>query len=358
LNFLFVSAFSEAGKESGANRLRKLRYGLEHHLHSVSWLNPIAAGSVIGKKDKILALGKMLSEIRRWKTQNPEGFVLISLPPPWLLLIAAVVAISEKKLLLDFRDPIQNSAINPRGKLYQWCLGFLERFAISRSKGVIFAAPKISQHLLAKPSASQTILAGIDPREVSENAENRQPNVLYGGTFYASRNPWPLLRALKNYKGKIAFHFRVEGLEEKEIIDIEKFLSENELLSRITFSNLVPRKQFMQELQQSKVALIITHAQGSDYAIPGKIFDYVSAGCFLWVQSEDSGLLEFLEEYKVPALVVKGWEESEILQSLDKLESLLATSQGLEMKKAADRLSCVRQAQQLEKFCLELDRGR
>jgi len=40
MKFLLVSAFAENGKESGANRLRKLRMGIQLLKHECDWMGP------------------------------------------------------------------------------------------------------------------------------------------------------------------------------------------------------------------------------------------------------------------------------------------------------------------------------
>lgn len=345
MNFLFVSAFSPRGRESGANRLRKLRVGLEAGGASVQWLVPGERGDRVGVGTKIFAVFSLLCRAVTWGIRN-DGWILVSLPPPWIVAVAAPLSVLfGARVILDFRDPLLNQSINPRGKLFALALSLLERVSVWRAGRVILAAPRIVDYLPSSAKAkSLPVLAGVDPAEVVPASVTRTRRVVYGGTFYGSRSPWPLLNALRRYSGSLTFDFRVD-LPIEESAKVAAFLSEHGLEGKVRFSGLTSRKEFLDLLSASEIALVITHSSGSGYAIPGKVFDYVSTGSFLWVITEDAALLELLAEYEIPSLVTGAWSEQAILQALTRLD--LEAKANDRQGAAAERLSCVRQAERL-----------
>jgi len=350
MNFLLVSAFAEDGQESGANRLRKLRFGLEELGHECAWLGPVSGFISRGAGKKMLTTWRLLEGIWRWSRNHRDGFVLISLPPPWLLPAAFLISyFLPQRLLVDFRDPILNQRINSRGRLYRFILRNLEAGVILRARLVILAAERIKDHLSVTNRKTVTVLAGLDDREVAEwsskNLPRNRRKVIYGGTFYGSRSPLALLEAIAAESTNLVFEFYVSFNDGAEELAVTSQIRALGLAEKVRLYPQVPRPRFMEVLRGAGAGLVITHSEGSDYAIPGKIFDYITAGVLPWVISRDPGLLEFLEANKVSALVSDAWKKENLLAGLRRLEEMLA-KQGSEAV-SHERLSAKFQAELL-----------
>lgn len=345
MNYLLVSPFQFDGRESGANRLRKLKVGLEAHGHSVFWLAPGQGGDRIGPLKKLAAIVRLCWRAVSWGLAK-EGKLIVTLPPPWMVAVAVLISLLFRaRVILDFRDPLVNQNINPRGRLYVGFMKWAQEVAVNSSGGVVVAAPRIIHYLpISAREKFVSVLAGIDRREISARQApfwQRPTKIIYGGTFYGTRSPWPLLRALVGYRGKYTFDFRVD-LPGEELEKIRQFVDQHELKSRVAFSPFLPRAKFMAELSGASVALVITHSSGSEYAIPGKIFDYISSGNFLWVITEDAGLLEFISDFHLPALVTPAWEESRLREALGELEARASAPSAA--ANPAEALTCEYQA--------------
>ncbi len=328
MKFLLVSAFSPNGKESGANRLRKLRYGLEANGSECHWLAPTDGFIAHGALSKIFSSGQILLASYRWIKANSQGFVIVSLPPPWLMPIAFVLAcFIPRRLVVDYRDPILNQKINSRSSLYRFVLGSLEAAVNRRVRLIILAAKGIENFIASGIRAPVTILAGLDERELADTQASEKVRdkfkVIYGGTFYGSRSPLTLFQAIAKEPGKLKFEFYVSfnGEAEREAA-LEK-ISDLNLQDKVKISPQVSRPEFLGILREAGAGLVITHAEGSDYAIPGKIFDYITAGVLPWVVSKDPGLLEFLQQNSVRSTITSGWSVSELCLGLQALEEAL-----------------------------------
>lgn len=324
---LFLSAFAETDKESGANRLRKLREGLAIHGWQVDWLGPTGGYIVHGAGRKLGALHHLWRGTRAWARKN-DGKILLSLPPPWLLGLGFFLALFySKRLIVDFRDPILNQAVNPRGLFYRISVGALQWFLVKRAALVIVCAERIGDYLPCPEKSKLTVLAGLDAEELAETQQSSEARnnlrIVYGGTFYGSRSPLPLLEAIAKAAPDLQFDFYVNFQDPSQAQETQNKVKALGLGQRIQFHAQLPRERFLQELRQSGAGLVITHSIGSEYAIPGKIFDYITAGVVSWVVSTDAGLLEFLDRFEIPSVITPGWEENQILEGIKLLRETL-----------------------------------
>jgi glycosyltransferase involved in cell wall biosynthesis len=331
LDFLLVSAFSESGNESGANRMRKLAAGIKAHGYQAEWLGPPHGFFLGGALGKISLSLWLLVKCMRWAMPKEKGWILISLPPPWLAPLAACVAIFfPSRLILDFRDPLLNQDINPRPFIFRSVVGFLQKWAVRRARLVVVAAPMIAGHVGAPPGKTATVLGAVAEEEAKRllgNPVNRNKAVIvYGGTFYGSRSPGALLEALAEYQGELLFEFYVSFNDAAEEAEARKQIARLGLGERVRLAGQIPRREFLERLRRAGGGLVITHSKGSDYAIPGKVFDYLTAGVVPWVISEDKGLLDFLGAYRVNAVVTRGWTKEELLQGLQEFSAATAAA--------------------------------
>ncbi len=345
--FLLLSAFTADDIQSGANRLRKLKIGLEANGENCKWLGPEGGFVVNGGWRKIAASWRLFSSAFRWGREKRDNYVVISLPPPWILVPAfALALIIPEQLVVDYRDPIFNQQINPRSYLYRTILGFMEWFLNSRARLIIVAAPRISSHVSPSRRKPVTVLAGLDEKELevtrSSGKARDLKKVIYGGTFYGSRSPGLLLEAISKESSELRFEFYVSFNDAAEENSTKSQVSGLGLSSRVSFHSQVPRTEFLEILRGAAAGLIITHAEGSDYAIPGKIFDYLSTGVLPWVISRDAGLLELLRDHSLKASITEGWTEAQLRSGIRQLAAKLSSdcSLGFEVEK----LSVTRQA--------------
>jgi glycosyltransferase involved in cell wall biosynthesis len=299
---LFVSAFSQNGLESGANRLRKLASGIERNGGKVSWIHP--------KEDvnKFRASFDLVRAANSWLMNHRDGVCLISLPPPWLVVPAFILALLWRtRVWLDFRDPLLNQTINPRPLYFRAVMGFLQNVAVTKSGGCIHASSRIPEMLGIDGRRSEIVYAGVEPSELAKirnlPVEKKAGfHFVYGGTFYGSRSPVILLDALEIIKAKSAhplFTLYCNFNSADEERRFKALVSERGLGDFISFQPLLPRNKFLAVLKNADCNLLITHGQGSEYAIPGKIYDYIMAERPILAISSDVELKDFARRFSV-----------------------------------------------------------
>lgn len=331
MEFLLVSAYTPNGNESGANRMRKLALGLRAHGHQAEWLGPEAGFKMFGASYKLRAIFHLTLASLAWARRHPNGWLLVSLPPPWLLWISFVLAtFFPSRLLLDFRDPILNQEVNPRSRIYRAVIWLLQGWSIRRAHEMILAAPGIGDFFPSRKGKALTVLAGLDEQEtrrlhaLPQRRDCRK--IIYGGSFYGTRSPGPLLDALAAYRGDLRFELYVSFNDPRDRQKVVEQIERLNLKGSVFLADQLPRAEFLLNLRGAGGGLVITHSHGSEYAIPGKIFDYLSAGVLPWVVTEDSGLKNFLDLYGLNCVVTSGWSTKALLEGLETVSRKLAES--------------------------------
>lgn len=333
---LLISAVASESTESGANRLRKLAKGLSQNGMQVAWGYPgseltskkyweeIHSKSFSGKFGKLFNIWALNRAAKNWGEQH-EGPIVVSMPATWLILLAWLLCRQfGGRVWLDYRDPILNQSINKRSSWFIRCVRFFEQRSLAACGGVIVAAPRIEAFLSPKPPKTICVYGGIDPDEVSR-AEGRTSGfrVLYGGTFYSGRSPTELIRALGILAKakKIPSDFRLDlyakfndAAEGESFLDL---IEKEGVREYVKFAPLVSRSEFLKEMEKCNQVLIITHSSGSDYAIPGKIFDYLTMQKPILAISEDAALREFAKKFSLPIFFTPVHDPAAIAKALE-----------------------------------------
>lgn len=326
MNFLIISGLQPNGIESGSNRLRKLAKGLTSNGAKIFWTYPglksesenwtgIPISSEVGSKFRIIY--RLICVALKWAKENP-GILIVSMPPPWLIVVTTFLSLRLKaRIWIDYRDPIVNQKINPRPFYFRWVIGVLERIALKFCGGVILAAPKILGHLPSAPRRFICVYGGIDPDEGDLKLNETTNTLVYGGTFYSGRSPVKFVQMLRKLsfekKLPLDFKFKIYAKfnDHDDEIHFRKLISEPEL-SFIELSGLINRNDFLKELAVASFVLVITHDEGSEYAIPGKIFDYLTLKKPIIALSDDPALKEFADLFCMPVTFLTGNNSTEI----------------------------------------------
>ncbi len=319
---LILSVFAEDDPQSGANRLRKMKAGLLKYGYSVEWLCPASGYFAFGLKNKLIGSQQLFFGAVNWLRHNKEGIILLSMPPPWISFVCMSLEVFwPKRVIVDFRDPILNQRLNPRGAIHNFVLDSIQRFILKRCLAVVVAAEGILEYLPLQGAPACVVLAGYEASKPLRKSTPRTSNkikVIYGGSFYSSRSPQKFLEMLDRADPKFEFDFYVNFSSKEDEDKIRSVLKSG----RLNLYPAVPYSIFMEKLAAADVGLIITHSVGSEYAIPGKIYDYISAGCVSWLISSDRALLDLVKKYEIPNVASAGMA-AELPTELLELERLV-----------------------------------
>ena len=116
------------------------------------------------------------------------------------------------------------------------------------------------------------------------------------GSIYKGRNIKDFIKGLILFYKKTGVEvvFNIVGVIDNEAYeDISKIFGIKEI--EINIVGVVPHEKALDYLKNCDVSVIITHKTGSNYAIPGKTFEYIGACKPIIAVTEDPELKRFLE---------------------------------------------------------------
>lgn len=119
------------------------------------------------------------------------------------------------------------------------------------------------------------------------------------GSIYKGRNIKGFIEALiiisENLNKIIEFNI-VGYLDSEALEDIDKIKSKIEKSNIVlNITGTVKHDKAIEYLKECDIAVILTHIKGSDYAIPGKTFEYIGSCKPIIAVSEDKGLISLID---------------------------------------------------------------
>ncbi|MCC6081346.1 glycosyltransferase, partial [Bacillus thuringiensis] len=128
------------------------------------------------------------------------------------------------------------------------------------------------------------------------------------GSFYGSRNPIEFIKAVDKLINKVGNNIHVnlvgkfqERSTENEVNELIKNLN---LVDNFTIIRSLEHQKVIEMEQTSDLNLIITHTNGeSNYALPGKVFEYIGAKRPIFCISGDPLLSDLMKKYQLGYLV-------------------------------------------------------
>jgi glycosyltransferase involved in cell wall biosynthesis len=159
----------------------------------------------------------------------------------------------------------------------------------------------------------------------SQLANKQELIFLHLGSIYGGRNVSDFLNGilifLENhlqYTITVKFIGDLDSIALGEISSFKQVIEENIHKNRLIIKLYAPvdNKEAMMELMNADIAVILTHRKGSEYAIPGKAFEYIGMEKPILAVSEDSGLIELIDG---KFGVCSKHDKFEVARSIDKL---------------------------------------
>lgn len=214
------------------------------------------------------------------------SFVLVSTPPPSLLITTFVCRLFRKKIILDIRDLWVDAASslgyikqsNPAVKITK----LLEKYAWKKSDLLLTNSIFIAEHIKSQvPERNKDKIKyfpfNVNIRVFRRTDADREERVIYIGNFGAAQNLQALVQAipmvLQEFPNMV-FQFYGGGDCEAEI---RKLVNELGIVERCKFSDPVPREQVPSILSRSLLGIVpLANNSTLRYAIPTKTFEYMA----------------------------------------------------------------------------------
>lgn len=272
--------------------------------NQVGWLRRQAlAFDTLFQGDKLWILKVLLHLVRLRVTRRVD--LVIASGPPMCGYICGLAAsrLFGAKLVLDFRDPwylhgdVERKTSSLGHPLANWENSFAQK-CISRSSLITVASPGIHRHIDESfdtgASTVKLIRNGFDDAAVvADPAPTGSLQMLYAGSLYWNRNPFPFLSALAEVAGmetvdREAVHFTMVGhCDSWEGREIRPWLARHGLDRMVTI--LPPVDAVNLAGMTARHNVLINFAQGQPRQIPAKSYEYLAARRDLIVLCDEHG---------------------------------------------------------------------
>jgi glycosyltransferase involved in cell wall biosynthesis len=307
---------------------------------------------------------KAFTRLLQMRLRERFDIVIASGPPFVGYLCGAFAArLFRARLILDFRDPwhLHTDAERvsyARGHPLAQLEDYLGHVCVAASHRIIVASPGIERHLTKTFAISgkpiDLVRNGFDPDALLEqSAPCGGLSLLYAGSLYANRDPFPLLEALRAVisqphveREKVSFKL-VGRCEESGGIELRPWLRERDLDDVVEVLPLVDKTELRRMMAESNV--LVNLAQGQPSQIPAKSYEYLASGRHVLTLAEfDSDVARLFAEAKTGVVVEPGNFDA-LVEALGGFYRRLVC-EGRSVSVDPDVLSMFRRSTQLEKF--------
>ncbi|WP_141992100.1 glycosyltransferase [Bacillus sp. B4EP4a] len=292
--------------EDHSNKKRKLSSFLRKPFILKIWRNLKLSKTLFYKKNKLF-----LKSLENDISVNNINCVFVTVPDVYGLYILKYI---KKKyptipVVVEIRDILNHSIGigNPR-RVYAKAETILLENAdklIALSEGI----KKYYSNLINNKTVDLKLIRNgydykkfIDCEFNPEFVTKKQIIFSHIGSIYKGRNITDLIKALDKYSeyANKEIVLNIVGVLDNEAVTDLSNINRNRV--KINILGTKPHEEAIEILKKSDIAVILTHKKGSDYAIPGKTFEYIGSCKPILAVTEDKELIKLIEpKYGVAA---------------------------------------------------------
>ena len=321
---LLLLGFAEDDTRMACVRWRRFKKHLTEDGFSVDWTTvklPFCNDSA-GAFAKAISEFRVLRHARQLARQLAQSqdsqartIVLASIPTLDPLYVGAMLKRMfppRIELVLEVRDVYARPEFFEYRTLRKRLEVFKEATFIRYADRVIYLTDEIKRRYcgyyphLPGVQTGVVITNGYDPQEYDHAAPaqaNHGPvEIGYFGSFYGTRSPELLLQTLgrvRSSRPQDVAGMRVHIWGEAGDYPLRQKIEQYDLEGTIVYHGVASHETVLREYARTGVNLIITHTQGSGYALPGKLFEYIGACRPVWAITDDQILRDVITRYNL-----------------------------------------------------------
>lgn len=241
-----------------------------------------------------------------------------SVPQMQALLLGALLKKRLNMTLVEeLRDVYSINKTKKRKLLNRKAVYLIEKAAMRNVDCFIFVTPIIKEEYLrcfsavnSRLSSGAVIYNSIDEEEWDDivqdkNVPRKRLEILftYVGNLYGSRNLDSFLEALGILKGQGdvgPVRIRIIGRispGNKAILD--SVVRRYDLEAEVDWVGPLAHRDALKEIAQADFNLLVTHREGSEYAIPSKLFEYMFVRRPIFAITHDPLVIKIMDEYRL-----------------------------------------------------------
>lgn len=284
-----------------AKNLKKIRANTKQSSTSCGWLGEslkalkrkISEALAI-PDTQILWIPYALKEGTKLLSIEDIDAIFITVPPHSIWILGYLLKrIGKKPLIIDVRDDwVGNPNFKPKylhryliervieNKIVRSCDAIVctteESFALFRRKYPMFSSNK---YFMIPNGFNPEDLPAISKRDKDTNMKLQ---LIYSGRLPKKRSPVCLFKALKElcdeFQNDVFLELHIYGFMDEEY---QKKIYELKIDKLVKYHGIVSHEECVKQITKSDVGLVIIPSiEGSETAIPGKIYEYLSCDKF------------------------------------------------------------------------------
>tara|TARA_B110000438_G_scaffold79100_1_gene79199 strand:+ start:962 stop:2125 length:1164 start_codon:yes stop_codon:yes gene_type:complete len=216
------------------------------------------------------------------KKNKGDTIIIITNPPPTLLIASLIARIFRKKYIVDMRDFWIDAAISLgfiKNKFFISCLKKFENYCLKKSSMIITNSMYI-QKILSQEYVDKKIKYipfNVNLTQFKKIKCDIENDLVYIGNIGTAQNLEKVIQAISLVIKQLP-KIRIEiygGGDEEEVI--KKQIKKLGLDQNILIHNPVPREEIPKILSKSKIGIVpLANNENLAYAIPTKTFEYMA----------------------------------------------------------------------------------
>ncbi len=235
-------------------------------------------------------------------TQHNIDAILVTTPPHSAGVIATILSrLTGKPLIWDVRDDWVNNPLFDSGPWHRRAFSrILERQIVRTARRIVTVTQESVAAFAAKYPAEadgklELIPNGFDHQEFAtldmdaasgpdgHGSASKKLHLVYIGTLNAKRSPICLFEAIKQLCNELPLEEQLKlDIYGYSRADFQEISASMGLEGIVKFHGFVSRAESLRQLLLSDAALmLIPEEEGSDTAIPGKLYEYIGAQKFV-----------------------------------------------------------------------------
>ncbi|MGL4109661.1 hypothetical protein [Clostridium sp. LP20] len=210
------------------------------------------------------------------------------------------------KYVVEFRDILADNLAEKNPLIVNNIMKRHEKDMESLVDGFIFLTEGLYEHYANRYKIEKYKVVYNGYRKVNlDETDNNEANIIFShiGSLYGSRSPNEFIFALgellnenkfKGYKDKIKINF-VGDIASDILYEMKNIISAYNLEGVINFTGMINNEKAVDIMFKSDINILITHDEGSEYAIPGKLFEYIGARNKILALTQDPIVKDMIE---------------------------------------------------------------
>ena len=241
--------------------------------------------------------------IKKLIKRNNIRLVFVTTPTIYSLYSLSLIRneFPEIKVIIEIRDKLNNRINNNIPDKY---IDIMNKYIIDNSDKIICLSEEIAREY---PNDKSVVIKNgfdenlfIELRKDIYNQDLKHLTFSHVGSIYEGRGIYDFISGVMIYSKKnsdininINFIGNIDDIGMKEIMKAKNKINKK---IQINVLGVISHEEAINYIKESDINVILTHKSGSEYAIPGKVFEYIAAERPILAVTTDRPLIKIVDK--------------------------------------------------------------